>query len=191
MRATSGGSIATRADASHQLGDFRLIVEGINRTLDTLLEPVEESCRVVTRIAGGDLTARVVGEYLGDQAQIKNDINSMAASIQGNLGNVAKSAKTLESASEELRIASQRMAANANKTADQASAVSTASEQISRNVMSVATSGDQMHASIARSRKIRVRPPELLEVRSLPRVQRTKPSRNWAHRASRSETWSR
>jgi methyl-accepting chemotaxis protein len=142
------GRLSERADATRHQGEFRVIVEGINKTLNAVIEPVQEASHVVARIAAGDLTARLEGAYRGDHACLKNDINAMAVGLHDNLSNFAQNARTLAASAEEMNYVSQQMTANADKTAKQASVVSTASEQISHNVALVASSGEQMHSSI-------------------------------------------
>jgi methyl-accepting chemotaxis protein len=148
ISAAFDGRLAERADASRHQGEFRSIVEGINKTLNAIIEPIQEASQVVARIAGGDLTARLQGEYRGDHARLKNDVNAMAAGLQDNLIKFSRGAQTLSAAAQELNSVSRQMTANADRTAGQANVVSAASEQISRNVVLVATSGEQMHSSI-------------------------------------------
>ncbi len=148
VSAASEGRLDVRADASRHEGDFAKIVQGINRTLDAVIEPVKEASGVLEKIAGGNLVTRVQGQYRGDHARLKEDINRMAADLQENLRTIGQNAQTLASSSEELTAVSQQMAGNAEETATQAGVVSAASEQVSRNVATVATGAEQMQSSI-------------------------------------------
>ncbi|HOW05607.1 methyl-accepting chemotaxis protein [Methanospirillum hungatei] len=64
------GRLDIRADTSRHQGDFRRIVEGVNKTLDAVIEPVHEAMRVSGEYAAGNFTARVdeklhvKGEYV-------------------------------------------------------------------------------------------------------------------------------
>ena len=142
------GKLDYRADASRHLGDFGKIVSGVNRVLDAVIEPVKEASVVLSKIAGGDLVARVEGQYRGDHAHIKDDLNKMAANLQENFRTIGQNAQALASSSEELTAVSHQMAGNAEETATQANVVSAASEQVSRNVATVASGGEQMQSSI-------------------------------------------
>jgi methyl-accepting chemotaxis protein len=148
IRAAVAGRLSERVDVSRHHGEFRHIVEGINKTLTAAIEPVQEALSVIAKIAAGDLTARLAGEYSGDHARLKIDINAMAVGLNDNLNNFAQSAQTMATSAEELSCVSRQMTTNADKTANQANIVSNASEQISRNVVLVASSGEQMHSSI-------------------------------------------
>jgi len=148
VNCASDGKLDFRADASRHQGDFAKIVQGINRTLDAVIEPVKEASVILAKIAAGDLAARVQGQYRGDHARIKDDLNKMASNLQENFRTIGQNAQTLASSSEELTAVSHQMAGNAEETATQANVVSAASEQVSRNVATVASGGEQMQSSI-------------------------------------------
>jgi methyl-accepting chemotaxis protein len=142
------GKLATRADASKHQGDYRKIVEGVNRTLDAVIGPLNEAGAVLERIAGQDLTARVQGDYQGEFARIKDNVNRMAEDLGRSLRQIAQSSEALGAAAEELTAISQQMAGASEETATQANVVSAASEQVSKNVNVVASGSEQMLASI-------------------------------------------
>src|ERR1035438_5281666 len=148
VKAAVDGKLATRADATKHQGDFRKIVEGVNQTLDTVLEPINEAAQVIEKIARKDLTARVAGQYKGEHANIKNNINRMAEDLQKSIQQIAQNASSLAASSEQLSAISQQLAGNAEETATQANVVSAASEQVSKNVSVVASGSEQMQASI-------------------------------------------
>jgi methyl-accepting chemotaxis protein len=148
VKAAVEGKLATRADATKHQGDFRKIVEGVNSTLDAVVKPIRAASLVLSKIAAKDLKARVEGEHQGDFAELKNDINKMAADLQDNIRNFGQNAQALASSAEEMSAVSQQMSGNAEETATQANVVSAASEQVSKNVGSVASASEQMQASI-------------------------------------------
>jgi methyl-accepting chemotaxis protein len=148
VKAAVEGKLATRADADRHEGDFRKIVQGFNQTLDAVLEPINEAAQVIEKIARKDLTARVTGQYRGEHANIKNNINKMAEDLQKSMQQIGHNAASLAASSEELTAISQQLAGNAEETATQANIVSAASEQVSKNVSVVASGSEQMQASI-------------------------------------------
>ena len=148
VKAAVEGKLATRADASKHHGDYRKIVEGVNQTLDAVVKPIRAASLVLGKIAAKDLKARVEGEHQGDFAQLKEDINRMAADLQDNIRHFGQNAQALASSSEEMSAVSQQMSGNAEETATQANVVSAASEQVSKNVSSVASASEQMQSSI-------------------------------------------
>ncbi len=142
------GKLDYRADSSRHMGDYGKIVDGVNRTLDAVIEPVKEASSVLARIAAGDLTARVKGDYRGDHGRIRDDVNKTAGDLQENFRTLGQNAQALAASSEELTAVSHQMAGNAEETATQSNVVSAASEQVSRNVATVAAGAEEMQGSI-------------------------------------------
>jgi len=77
------GKLSIRANASKHKGDYRKIVEGINNTLNAVIEPVNEASTVLEEMAKGNLGVKVAGDYRGDHAFIKNALNSTINAIDG------------------------------------------------------------------------------------------------------------
>ncbi|MCG2823410.1 MAG: methyl-accepting chemotaxis protein [Desulfobulbaceae bacterium] len=69
------GRLATRADATKHLGDFRKIVEGVNNTLDAVIGPLNVAAEYVDRISKGDIPPKITDNYNGDFNEIKNNLN--------------------------------------------------------------------------------------------------------------------
>ena len=147
-KAAVEGKLSTRANASQHQGEYRRIIQGVNDTLDAVIAPIQEAGVVLGKVAGGDLTARVEGNYHGDHARIKNDINTMAEALSSSMAQIEEHAQGLASSSEELSAVATQMSSNAEETAIQSNVVSAASEQVSRNIQRVATAAEQMGASI-------------------------------------------
>jgi methyl-accepting chemotaxis protein len=69
------GKLATRADASKHGGDFRKIVDGVNKTLDAVIGPLNVAAKYVERISAGDIPPKITDNYNGDFNEIKNNLN--------------------------------------------------------------------------------------------------------------------
>ncbi len=69
------GRLSVRADASRHEGDFRTIVEGMNKTLDAVIGPLSMAAGYVDRISKGDIPPVIQGEYAGDFNDLKNSLN--------------------------------------------------------------------------------------------------------------------
>jgi methyl-accepting chemotaxis protein len=147
-KASMEGKLSTRADAAKHRGEFRKIVQGVNEILDLVIAPILEAGGVLQKVAGGDLTARVEGNYQGDHARIKQDINVMTDKLSESMGQIGQNAQSLASSSEELSAVSAQMSSNAEETSSQANVVSAAGEQVSKNIQTVATATEEMSASI-------------------------------------------
>jgi methyl-accepting chemotaxis protein len=80
-KAAVEGKLATRADASKHQGDFRKIVEGVNKTLDAVIRPLNVSAEYVDRISKGDIPPKITDSYQGDFNEIKNNLNNCIDNI--------------------------------------------------------------------------------------------------------------
>ncbi|HMZ58857.1 MAG TPA: methyl-accepting chemotaxis protein, partial [Leptospiraceae bacterium] len=84
------GKLTTRADASKHEGDFKKIVEGVNLTLDAVIEPVQETASVLYEMAKGNLQKSVVGKYKGDHAQLANALNTTLGMVKEKISEISK-----------------------------------------------------------------------------------------------------
>jgi len=147
-RAAVEGKLTTRADATKHQGDYRKIVQGVNDTLDAVILPVNEAAKVLESMARRDLTQRVMGDYQGDHANIKNALNGALEAVQGAVSQLAGSVTMIASSAEEMSAVSATMGSNAEETSAQSNVASAAAEQVSKNVQTVATGTEEMSASI-------------------------------------------
>ena len=82
------GRLSTRADASRHQGDFRRVVEGVNRTLDAVIGPLTVASRYVEQLAEGTIPPAITEAYQGDFARIRDGLNGCIRAIQGMAGDV-------------------------------------------------------------------------------------------------------
>ena len=75
------GNLSTRADASQHQVDFRKIVEGVNKTLDAVITPLNLAATYVESIAKGNMPVIITDTYNGDFDTIKNNLNQCIKSI--------------------------------------------------------------------------------------------------------------
>jgi methyl-accepting chemotaxis protein len=121
------GRLAERADASRHEGEFRRIVEGLNRTLETVVAPLAEATAALERLAAKDLCARIDSDHPGEYAKIKVAFNATAAALHDTLAQAAESAAQVSSAASQIASASQGVA---NGASEQASALEETSSSL-------------------------------------------------------------
>ena len=111
------GRLQTRADAARHQGDYRKIVEGVNRTLDLVIDPVNETIAILKRMAGGDLTATMAGDYKGDFDILKTALNDTLGSINDILTQVTSAIDQVSAGSQQVSQASQSLSQGATEQA--------------------------------------------------------------------------
>ncbi|WP_319244863.1 methyl-accepting chemotaxis protein [uncultured Propionivibrio sp.] len=87
------GKLATRADASKHQGDFRVIVQGVNDTLDAVIGPLNVAAKYVDDISRGAIPARITDSYNGDFNTIKNNLNTCIDAVNALVADAAMLAK--------------------------------------------------------------------------------------------------
>ncbi len=148
FQAAVEGRLSVRGDVARHQGQFRNIMQGVNDILDAVIAPMQEAGSVLRRIAEGDLTVRVTGNYNGDHAAIQAHINAMADHLAASLRSIETSTGQLTASSKQLQAVSGELSESAERTATQAQGASSADEQVSQSTNTVASSTEQMSASI-------------------------------------------
>jgi len=76
------GRLSTRADAKTHQGAYREVVEGVNQTLDAVMEPLQAAAEQVRRMSVGDDADEIDEErYYGDFKTIVENLNLLRASL--------------------------------------------------------------------------------------------------------------
>jgi methyl-accepting chemotaxis protein len=76
-RAAAEGKLEVRGETRKFSGGYQEIVAGINRTLDVVLEPLNEANEVLGKLAVNDLTAAMTGKYQGLLEHFMNQVNTV------------------------------------------------------------------------------------------------------------------
>ncbi|UOA10717.1 hypothetical protein KKZ03_05900 [Methylobacter sp. S3L5C] len=127
IKAAAEGLLDIRADASKHQGDFSKLVAGINKTLDGIILPVNETVAVLSALETGDLTKSVIGDYKGQLKDFKDTVNNTIAKLAQVIAQVNSAAYSIASASEEVSATAQNMS---QATSEQAASVEETSSSI-------------------------------------------------------------
>jgi len=77
------GDLKHRADANQVAGDFAEVVNGVNKTLETVGVPLNAAARWIEDVAYGRNVQDITDEYPGDYAIIKTNINESNRVLRG------------------------------------------------------------------------------------------------------------
>ncbi len=134
VKAATDGELDTRADASKYQGDFRKLVVGINRTLDAVIDPLNEAVGVLKDMEQGDLTKTVDGDYKGQLKDFKDTINNTIDKLSQVISEVYGAAANIASASEEVSSTAQNMSQATSEQAASVEETSASVEQMSASI---------------------------------------------------------
>jgi methyl-accepting chemotaxis protein len=106
-------------------------VDGVNRTLDLVIDPVNESIAILKRMAEGDLTSTMTGDYKGDFDILKTALNNTIDSINDILGQVAMAVEQVSAGSQQVSQASQSLSQGATEQASSLEEITSSVTEIS------------------------------------------------------------
>jgi len=128
------GKLSTRGNSEKFNGGYKQIINGVNKTLDEIIKPVVESKSVLEKMAVGDMSAAVKGDYKGDHEILKNSINNMGESISGILLKVKELAAASASAANQISASTEEMATGSQEQSTQTAEIAGAIEQMSKTI---------------------------------------------------------
>lgn len=130
-KATVEGRLATRGDAAKFSGGYHQIVEGINNTLDVVITPINETIAVMKRMADGDLTVDMSGDYRGDFDILKTALNGSVGSINDILDQVNTAVEQVAAGSLQVSQASQALSQGATEQASSLEEITSSITEVS------------------------------------------------------------
>ena len=68
-----------RGDATKVSNEFRPVLEGVNRTLDQVVQPLRVAADCVARISAGDIPEPIQEEFQGDFGALRDNLNGCLA----------------------------------------------------------------------------------------------------------------
>lgn len=82
INAATEGQLSVRADSKKHQGAYGKIIEGFNLVLDFIVVPVNEAAKVLDYVSKGNLDMHVEGDFKGDYALIKDNLNYMIDTLK-------------------------------------------------------------------------------------------------------------
>jgi len=114
VKAASEGKLGTRADATKHTGDFRRIVEGINKTLETIIDPIKVMAENANTLASSSEELTATSQQMAGNAEetaVQADVVS-GASVE-----VSKNVSSVAAASEQMQLSIREISKSASESA--------------------------------------------------------------------------
>lgn len=137
VEAARDGRLATRADAARHEGDFRRIVEGINRTLEIVVEPLRITAENGTALAASAEELTAVSQQMAGNAE-ETAVQANVVSAAGE--EVSKNVAAVASAAEQMQSSIREIAKSSNEAA-----------RVARNAVGVAQATNATVQSLGES----------------------------------------
>jgi len=114
------GQLDKRITTDRFEGFLLTLGEGINRLMDAVVEPVQETRRVISGLADGDLTQSMNGEFEGEFAELRDAVNATMSKLLSMVNEIGTASGTIASAANEI---SQGTADLSQRSEEQASSL--------------------------------------------------------------------
>ncbi len=124
---TLKGNFKARGKTTRLKGGFKEIVDGINYQIDAITSPINESIGVIKKMSERDFSSKVLGDYKGEHAILKNATNETIVSINDSLNIVKRATEELARGADQISSSSQSLSQG---TTEQASAIEEISSAI-------------------------------------------------------------
>ncbi|MEK8050632.1 methyl-accepting chemotaxis protein [Ideonella sp. DXS22W] len=117
VEAAGRGDFSRRLDVSQREGFFKLLGDNLNSMLGVTETTLTEVSAALNRIAQGDLTRTLDGDYQGVFGQLQNDVNTMVGQLVTTISDVNAAALALTSAAGQVSSTSQSLSQGASEQA--------------------------------------------------------------------------
>ncbi len=128
------GTLETRADSRRHEGDFRKIIDGLNRVMDAVAAPVTEVKRTMAAVERGDLSQRIDMECQGDFRQLRDAVNNTVARLAETIEQVRSTADSLAGASEQVSTTAQSLSQSSSEQAASVEETTSSIEQMTASI---------------------------------------------------------
>lgn len=135
VKSAIDGNLKNRGDETKFSGEYKVVIQGFNHTLDAIIGPIKEGADVLAVMATGNLTVRVEGEYLGEHRLLTDSINTLGANLSDAMLQVAEAVSATASASTQISSSTEQMAAGAQVQTQQAAEVASAVEEMTKTIL--------------------------------------------------------
>ncbi len=135
IKANQDGNLKLRGNTERFEGGWKSFIEGINSILDAIVHPIQEAGLVLNALAGGDLNSKMKGDYKGDYAKIKEDVNKVVDSLNSAIGRVAENAESLAMAASQISSGTEELAAGADEQNIQVTDVAQSVDEMSKTIL--------------------------------------------------------
>jgi methyl-accepting chemotaxis protein len=137
------GDVNERGDDSKFEGGYKEIIQGINKTVDAVLGPIQETANVLYEVAKGNLQVSVKGDYKGGHAKLKNALNDTIKSFNEVLNEINSAAQQVAAGAKQVSDASQALSQGASEQASSVEELTASIEEISEQTKKNAANSSQ------------------------------------------------
>ncbi len=152
VSAAAAGDLAQRIDAAALDGVMRRLAEGVNSLLDNFANALAAVNRTLDRMAHGDMTGRVEGEFQGVFAALQSNVNQTASQLSEVVQRISQTAQAVREASAEISAGSTDLAGRTEQQAASLEQTAASMHQITATVKQNAENAEAANQLAAAAR---------------------------------------
>ncbi|HWQ67545.1 MAG TPA: methyl-accepting chemotaxis protein [Methanospirillum sp.] len=148
--AVQSGDLTRRIEISHHEGEFREMVSGLNKMLDSFSVPLAESMRVVQQFSENDFNTKFdpTLKIAGDWVAYKSALDTIGLQISGAFSSINQQIMELTANSEEANASVQEVANSSEQVARNSDAVSFNTERSDAGVRQVLRAMEDLSVTV-------------------------------------------
>ncbi len=146
------GQFSSRVEETFEDPRLDQIVQDMNRLMGTVDAGLAETGRVMGHLVRGDLTTQMQGDFAGDFARLRDDVNGTIATLQNVIGDIDRSGAAVTDESQAIWQGSEALANQATHQAasveEAAAAMQNLTETVQANEASAKTMSDLVQTTV-------------------------------------------
>lgn len=146
VEAASRGDFSTRVQARFDDPSLNALVQGLNQMMADVSSAMDETARVMSQVADGDLSHRMQGRFDGAFAALQRDVNATVDRLAEVVSGIAVVSDEIAAASEEIASGATQVSSRAEQ---QAAAVEETSATMTEMASSISSSADSAQRAAA------------------------------------------
>ncbi|MEM9710301.1 MAG: methyl-accepting chemotaxis protein [Pseudomonadota bacterium] len=153
VSAASKGDFSKRVDAAFADQQLAALGDEVNVLVETVETGLSETGSVLAKVAAGDLTQSMTGEFHGAFKELQSNTNDMISSLRKLLSEISHSSGNLSLSSRELKDTSSDLARRAEQNAASLATTSAALEELTSSITQVSQNVDDANENAEVARK--------------------------------------
>jgi methyl-accepting chemotaxis protein len=128
------GDFTRRVGTEGKHGFFLRLANDLNTLTQTSQVGLEDVARVLSGMAGGDLTRSITANYEGTFGQLKDDANQTVATLRGIISQIRESTDAINTASKEIAAGNQDLSSRTEEQASSLEETASSMEELTSTV---------------------------------------------------------
>jgi methyl-accepting chemotaxis protein len=154
VQAAAAGDFSKRVALDGKAGMILNVGTMINSLCDNVGKALHDLVQMLSGLADGDLTSRIIAEYRGDFARLKDNANRAAERVGQTIGEIKLAAREVTSASAEISASTTDLSQRTEEQAASLEETSATMEEIAATVKKNAENAQQANDSTDKARNV-------------------------------------